>query len=671
MVIALAGNQNCGKTTLFNALTGSNQHVGNFPGVTVSQKSGEIKGTGDCHLVDLPGIYSLRPYTAEEIVTRDFLLYEKPDGIINIIDATNAERNLYLTLQLLELKIPTVIALNMMDEMQNNGGRGDVSKMSKALGVPVVPISAAKKEGIISLKEQMLDVIKKKKVPDNILSKNNGAVKHCLEYIGNAIEHGSFFKEYPPAFCASRIFEDDRSFLDSFPIPLNEQKKFDERIRRTETDTNLDRHAALASMRYDIISEICQDCIIKSKESKEHIRSVKTDRLLTGKYTAFPIFLLILFTVFYMTFHVIGRFLSDILSAFLLQVTSFTSEKLILLNVNPVLRSLVIDGIFTGVGSVLGFLPIIVVLFFFLSVLEDTGYMARIAFIMDKPLRKIGLSGRSVVPMLLGFGCSVPAVMSARTLSAERDRKITVLLIPFMSCSAKIPIYAVFSAAFFRGSEALVMTTLYLSGIILGIFTAKVMQKTVFRGEPAPFVMELPNYRFPSPKSILLLLWEKAKDFTQKAFTVIFIASILIWFLQTFDTNLHIAANSTDSMLSCIGRWFAPLYIPLGFGDWRIVTSLISGFTAKEAVISTMSVLFGVSTAELPSVLISLFSPASAASFLLFALLYTPCAAAVSTLKNELGSGCKAAFTVIFQCAFAWITSFLFYNIIRFVNTII
>lgn len=660
MIYALVGNQNCGKTTLFNALTGSNQHVGNFPGVTVDQKIGQIKGKKDLSVVDLPGIYSIRPYTTEEIVTRDFVLNEKPDGIINIVDATNIERNLYLSLQLLELHIPTVIALNMMDEVRGNGGSIDVKKMSESLGVPVIPVSAAKNEGITEVIDQIVNVSKNRILPKVMDFCPGGPVHRCIHAVSHSIEDHAVACGLSPRFCATKIIEGDSSFAEKLNLNENELELIEHTVIEMENESGLDRNAALAAMRYDFIEKVCAESVVKCHESKEHMRSTKIDRFLTGKYTAIPAFLLILFSVFWLTFNVIGGNLSNLLAVGIDSVTALADKGLTSYGINPVVHSLIINGIFAGVGSVLSFLPIIVVLFFFLSVLEDTGYMARIAFVMDKPLRKIGLSGRSLVPMLIGFGCTVPAVMATRTLSSDRDRKMTILLTPYMSCSAKIPIYAVFSAAFFPKYKAVVMLCMYVTGVILGIIAALILKSTVFRGNPVPFVMELPNYRLPSPKSVFMLMWEKAKDFLQKAFTVIFTASVVIWFLQTFDTKLNIVENSSGSLLALIGRAVSPVFKPLGFGDWRIATSLISGFTAKEAVISTMSVLLNVSQAELSGVLPALFTPLSACCFLIFSLLYTPCIAAVGTIKRELNSVIKTVGTIIMQCSIAWIAAFLF-----------
>ncbi len=664
MIFALAGNQNCGKTTLFNALTGSNQHVGNFPGVTVDQKMGDIKGTKNCSVVDLPGIYSIRPYTQEEIVSRDFILEGKPDGIINIVDATNIERNLYLTLQLLELNLPMVVALNMMDEVRANGGTVDVKKLSESLGVPVIPISAAKNEGVSELSDKMVYVAKNRILPKRIDFCSDGPVHRCIHAVAHVIEDHAHNISVPPRFCATKLIEgDDEYFAEKLELDKNERELIEHSIVEMEHDTGLDRNAALADMRYTFIEKSVTQSVVKCNESREHKRSVKMDEVLTGKYTALPVFFGVMFLVFWLTFNVIGSRLSDLLSLGIDALTNLCDKGLTAYGINPVVHSLIIDGIFAGVGSVLSFLPIIVTLFFFLSILEDTGYMARVAFVMDKLLRKIGLSGRSFVPMLIGFGCSVPAIMSTRTLSSDRDRKMTILLTPYMSCSAKIPIYAVFTAAFFAKYRALVMIGLYVTGIVLGIIVALILKKTAFKGEPVPFVMELPNYRMPSPKSVFLLLWEKARDFLQRAFTVIFLATIIIWFLQSFDTRLNVVDDSADSLLAMVGKFIAPIFTPLGFGDWRAVTALISGFTAKEAVVSTLSVLMNTGTAELGTVLPNIFSGLSAVSFLVFTLLYTPCVAAVATIKKELGSRAKTVGVVFMQCAVAYLAAFIVYSI--------
>ncbi|MDD6883678.1 MAG: ferrous iron transport protein B [Eubacteriales bacterium] len=663
MIFALAGNQNCGKTTLFNALTGSNQHVGNFPGVTVDQKMGAIRGAKDSSVVDLPGIYSIRPYTQEEIVTRDFILNSKPDGIINIVDATNIERNLYLTLQLLELRIPMVVALNMMDEVRANGGTIDIKQMSERLGVPVVPISAVRGEGVSELVNQIVSVSKNGICPSVMDFCPDGAVHRCIHAVAHIIEDHARRLSISPRFCATKLIEGDETLAARLELDQNERELLEHSVVEMEQETGFDRNEALADMRYTFIEDVVAHSVVKCRESREHSRSVKIDQVLTGKYTALPVFLGVMFLVFYLTFHVIGSALSDWLSLGIDALTRVVDKGLTAYGINPVVHSLVVDGIFAGVGSVLSFLPIIVTLFFFLSILEDTGYMARVAFVMDKLLRKIGLSGRSFVPMLIGFGCSVPAIMATRTLASDRDRKMTILLTPYMSCSAKIPIYAVFASAFFAQYSALVMIGLYVAGIVLGILVALVLKRTMFRGNPVPFVMELPNYRLPSPKSVLLLLWEKARDFLERAFTVIFVATIIIWFLQTFDTRLNVVSDSANSLLAIIGRWIAPIFRPLGFGDWRVVTSLISGFSAKEAVVSTLSVLTNTGVAELGGVLSGLFQPLAAVSFLLFTLLYTPCVAAVATIRRELGSRLATLGVVVMQCGVAWLVGFVVYQI--------
>lgn len=663
MIFALAGNQNCGKTTLFNQLTGANQHVGNFPGVTVDRKIGEIRSVKNCSVVDLPGIYSIRPYTSEEIVTRDFLLQEKPDGIINIVDATNIERNLYLTLQLLELRIPMVLALNMMDEVRGNGGSIDYKRMSDELGIPVVPISAAKDEGIEDLIQAIVSVAKKKTLPQVMDFCEQGPVHRCIHAVSHQVEDHAAAIGMSPRFAATKIVENDTDIITKLALTENELDMMEHSIAEMEADCGLDRNAALADMRYTFIEKVCGKTVKKCMESKEHIRSVRIDNILTNKYLAIPMFILIMLVIFVLTFNVIGAALSDWMAMGIDAFTALCDRGLTAYGINPVVHSLVIDGIFAGVGSVLGFLPIIVVLFFFLSILEDSGYMARVAFVMDKPLRKIGLSGRSFVPMLIGFGCTVPAVMATRTLAGERDRKMTILLTPFMSCSAKIPIYSVFAAAFFPGKEALVMIVLYAVGILTGILSAAVLNRTAFRGKPIPFVMELPNYRLPSAKSVCRLMWDKAKDFIERAFTIIFLATIVIWFLQTFDLRFNVVAESEESLLALIGQGIAPLFGPLGFSDWRVSTALITGFTAKEAVVSTLSVLTGTSIANLSGVLGSMFSGLSAASFLVFTLLYTPCVAAIAAVKREMQSGVKAAVIVVMQCAVAWLVSFFVYQI--------
>ena len=665
MIFALVGNQNCGKTTLFNALTGSNQHVGNFPGVTVDQKVGEVKGAPNCSVVDLPGIYSIRPYSQEEIVTRDFVLGGKPDGIINIVDATNIERNLYLTLQLLELRIPTVVALNMMDELTGNGGSVDIQKMSKALGVPVVPISAAKNEGVSELTRQFVRVAKERILPKVMDFCPVGPVHRCIHAVSHLIEDHAQRAGVSPRFCATKLIEGDESFLEMLELRQNERELLEHSIIEMEHDSGMDRNAALAAMRYDFIEKVAAESVVKAHESREHRRSMRIDAVLTNRYAAIPLFLGIMFLVFYLTFHVVGAWLSDLLSLGIDGVTALVDRGLTAYGINPVVHSLIVDGVFAGVGSVLSFLPLIVVLFFFLSVLEDTGYMARVGFVMEKLLRKMGRAGRSFVPMLIGFGCSVPAIMATRTLSSDRDRKMTILLTPYMSCSAKIPIYAVFSAAFFPKYAAFVMIGLYALGIVLGILVALVLKGTLFQGKPVPFVMELPNYRFTSPRNVAILLWEKAWDFIRRAFTVIFTATILIWFLQTFDLRLNVVSNSADSILALVGRWIAPVFQPLGFGDWRAVTALISGFTAKEAVISTLGVLLGVGMDNLGPALGTLFTPLAAGSFLIFTLLYTPCVAAVATIRRELGSKLQTLGVVVMQCVVAWLAAGIFYQLGR------
>ena len=653
MIFALAGNQNCGKTTLFNALTGSNQHVGNFPGVTVDQKSGEVKGYKDCSVVDLPGIYSLRTYTQEEIVTRDFILNQKPDGIINIVDATNIERNLYLTLQLLTLRVPMVLALNMMDEVRANGGTVDVQKLSEDLGIPVVPITAAKGEGVSELMDRAVETAKNRVLPKVYdFCAADSPVHRCVHAVVHLIEDHAERLGLPTRFCATKLIEGDEAMADRLELDQNERELLEHCVVQMETENGLDRNASLADMRYSFIEKVTADAVVKCQESREHKRSVKLDRVLTGKYTALPVFFGIMLLIFYLTFNVIGQGLSDLLAAGIDYVTAGVDGALTAYGINPVVHSLIIDGIFAGVGSVLSFLPIIVTLFFFLSILEDTGYMARVAFVMDKLLRKIGLSGRSIVPMLIGFGCSVPAIMATRTVSSDRDRKMTILLTPYMSCSAKIPIYGFFTAAFFTEHKALVMISLYVLGMAVGVLAALVMKNTAFKGKPVPFVMELPNYRLPSAKSVGLLLWEKAKDFLQRAFTVIFLATVVIWFLQSFDTRLNVVTDSADSLLALIGQWLAVLFKHLGFGDWRCATALISGFIAKESVVSTLEVLLG------GAAITSLFTVRSAVSFLVFTLLYTPCVAAVATIRRELGSGLKTVGVVVMQCAVAWLAAY-------------
>ena len=660
LTFALAGNQNCGKTTLFNQLTGSNQHVGNFPGVTVDRKDGAIRGVENTLVTDLPGIYSMSPYSSEELVTRRFVLDEHPRGIINIVDATNIERNLYLTMQLMELDVPMVLALNMMDEVRQNGGSVRVNEMEEMLGIPVVPISAAKNEGIEELIDHAVHVAKYREAPGRQdfcdVNDHNGAVHRCLHGIMSLIEDHAYDAGIPVRFAASKLAEGDQLVLDRLNLDQNEKETLEHIITQMEKERGLDRAAAIADMRFSFIQKVCGATVVKPKESREHARSVAIDRVLTGKYTAIPAFIGIMGLVFWLTFNVIGAFLSNLLDIGIGALTDIVDRGMTAANVNPVLHSLVIDGIFTGVGSVLSFLPVIVTLFFFLSMLEDSGYMARVAFVMDKLLRKIGLSGRSVVPMLIGFGCTVPGVMASRTLPSERDRKMTILLTPFMSCSAKLPIYSFFAAAFFPGKGALVMVILYFTGILVGILMALLMRGTMFKGEAVPFVMELPNYRMPGAKNVAQLLWEKAKDFLQRAFTVIFVATIIIWFLQTFDLRFNIVSDSKDSILAVIAGWIAPIFAPLGFGDWRISTALITGFMAKESVVSTLTVLFGSSTA-----LATLLTPLSAASLLVFCLLYTPCVAAIASVKRELG-GKWAAGVVIGQCVIAWLMAGLVYG---------
>ena len=659
MIFALAGNQNCGKTTLFNALTGSNQHVGNFPGVTVDQKSGAIRGEKDCSVVDLPGIYSLRPYTQEEIVTRDFILRQKPDGIINIVDATNIERNLYLTLQLLELRVPMVLALNMMDEVRANGGSIDVQKMSQALGIPVVPISAAKGEGVSELVDQAVAAARGRVLPKvTDFCSDDSAVHRCIHAVVHLISDHADHLGVPARFCAAKLIEGGDDLAQELKLDQNEQELLEHCIVQMETETGLDRNAALADMRYTFIEGVVAASVVKCRESREHARSVRIDRFLTGRYTAVPAFLGVMLLTFYLTFDVIGQRLSDLLDAGIGVVTAWVDGALTAYGINPVVHSLIIDGVFAGVGGVLVFLPVIVTLFFFLSILEDTGYMARVAFVMDRPLRRIGLSGRSIVPLLIGFGCSVPAIMATRTVSSDRDRKMTILLTPYMSCSAKISIYAFFTAAFFQKHRALVMLALYVLGVLVGVLAALVMSRTAFRGKPVPFVMELPNYRMPGAKSVALLLWEKARDFLQRAFTVIFLAAIIIWFLQSFDTRLNVVADPSASLLALIGRWIAPVFAPLGFADWRCATSLISGLIAKESVVSTLGVLLGGAGIS------SLFTARSAASFLVFTLLYTPCVAAIATIRREFGSRLKTLGVVVMQCAVAWAAALAAYALL-------
>ncbi|MCL2009438.1 MAG: ferrous iron transport protein B [Synergistaceae bacterium] len=667
MIFALVGNQNSGKSTLFNQLTGSSQRVGNFPGVTVEQKTGSVTGHKDITMVDLPGIYSLSPYAGDEIITRDFLLKEKPDGIINIVDATNIERNLYLTLQLIELQIPMVLALNMMDEVQANNGSIAILQMRELLGIPVVPVSAAKNQGLSELMEQAVDTARNRRKPERIDfcpggSEPDGAVHRVIHAISYLIEDHAGRQGVPARFAAAKLVEGDVPMLESLRLSQNEADTIEHAVKEMETELDTDREAAMADMRYNFIEDVCEKCVAKVKESRAYRRSVHIDSLLTHKILAFPAFLGIMLAVFWLTFGVIGVPLSELFEWGIEKLGEGVEVTLEAYGLNPVLQSLINDGIFAGVGAVLSFVPVIVTLFFFLSILEDSGYMARVAFIMDKPLRKIGLSGRSFVPMLMGFGCTVPAVMATRTLASERDKKMTIFLTPFMSCSAKIPIYALFTAAFFPGYQALVITGLYLIGILLGVFSGFIMKKTVYKGAPVPFVMELPNYRFPSMKNVLLLLWERTNDFVQRAFTVIFLATIVIWFLQSFDIRLNHVADSADSMLAVAGRFLSAVFAPIGFSDWRVATGLITGFMAKEAVISTLAVLTGASAAELGDTLRTLFSPLTAFSFLVFTLLYTPCVAAVAIVKRELGSFKGTFFIIAYQTGFAWLAAFAIYQ---------
>ncbi len=665
MVFALAGNQNCGKTTLFNQLTGSNQHVGNFPGVTVDSKSGELRGAKGCSVVDLPGIYSMRPYTGEEIVTRDFILNEKPDGIINIVDATNIERNLYLTLQLLELKIPMVLALNMMDEVRGNGGTIDVAAMSEELGIDVVPISAAKNEGIDELIRVAVQTVKEHRVPKRVDFCDEGPVHRCIHAVSHLIEDHAQAAGIARRFAATKIIEGDEDIIRRLELNQNEREMLEHSIVEMEDEGKLDRNAAIASMRYDYIERLCAKTVVKCQESKEHLRSVRIDRVLTHKYFAIPIFIGVMLLIFWLTFDVVGAALQDLLALGIGRLSELVDAGLTAYGINPVVHSLIIDGVFAGVGSVVSFLPIIVVMFFFLSILEDTGYMARVAFVMDKLLRKLGLSGRSFVPMLIGFGCTVPAVMATRTLPSARDRRMTILLTPYMSCSAKIPIYAVFSAAFFPNYAALTMVLLYCGGILVGILAALVFNKTAFRGNPVPFVMELPNYRLPSAKSVAMLLWDKARDFLQRAFTVIFVATLVIWFLESFDARLNFVTDSTYSLLAAVGKFLSPLFRPLGFENWQISTALITGFTAKEAVVSTLGILTGRGVDALSATLPALFTTTSAISFLTFTLLYTPCVAAISAIGRELGGRFRGALVSVMQCLVAWGVAAVLYQFLQ------
>ena len=668
LTFALAGNQNCGKTTLFNQLTGANQHVGNFPGVTVDRKDGTIKNHPEATVTDLPGIYSLSPYSSEEIVTRDFLIKDKPSGIINIVDASNLERNLCLTMQLMELGIPMVLALNMMDEVRENGGSIRVNELEQILGIPVIPISAVKNEGIDELVSHALHVARFMEKPgridfctDSVDKKDPvGAVHRCIHAVVHMIEPEAKQSGLPLRFAATKLIENDVPIEKLLNLTDDKKQAFEHIVSVMEDETGLDREAAISNMRFSFIEKMCQKTVVRPHESKEHKRSMKIDRLLTGRYTAIPCFIAIMALIFVMTFNLVGAWLSDLMSLGVDSVISLIDNALTAVQINPVVHSLVVDGICNGVGSVISFLPTIVTLFFFLSILEDTGYMARVAFVMDKLLRKIGLSGRSFVPMLIGFGCSVPAIMSTRTLSSERDRKMTILLTPFMSCSAKLPIYSLIVSVFFpRQYQALVMVGLYIFGIICAIIYALILKSTKFKGEPVPFVMELPNYRLPSAKSVVHLIWEKAKGFIEKAFTIIFVASIIIWFLQTFDAKFNVAESPEQSLLAMIGSLVAPIFAPLGFGDWRVSTALITGFTAKESVVSTLTVLMG-GNAELVS---TLFTPFTAAVFLVFTLLYTPCVAAIATVKREMGGTKAAVATVIIQCAIAWCVAFLIHAV--------
>lgn len=659
LTYALVGNQNCGKTTLFNQLTGAKQHVGNFPGVTVDRKSGAIRGYPNTEVTDLPGIYSMSPFSSEEIVSRNFVLQDKPTAIINIVDATNIERNLYLSMQLLEMGIPMVIALNMMDELVGNRGSIDVNTMEAMLGVPVIPISAAKNEGVDELIRHAVHVAKQQEPPlkQDFCDKDDhgGAVHRCIHAVIHLIEDHAALAGLPVRFAATKAIEGDALILQQLQLDRNEQEMLEHIVRQMETERGLDRSAAIADMRFDFIERLCAQTVIRPQESKERIRSEKIDRILTGRYTAIPCFIGIMMLVFYLTFNVIGGGLQKLLELGIDRLSALTDTALTQLHVNPVIHSLVIDGIFTGVGSVLSFLPIIVTLFFFLSLMEDSGYIARVAFVMDKLLRRIGLSGKSIVPMLIGFGCTVPAVMATRTLTSERDRKMTILLTPFMSCTAKLPIYSFFVSVFFPGKGGLIMSGLYLLGILVGIGAAFLYKDTLFRGEPIPFVMELPNYRLPSVKNVGQLLWEKAKDFLQRAFSVILIATVVVWFLQSFDLQLNMVSDSADSILARISGILVPLFAPLGLGDWRICTALISGFMAKESVVSTLEVLFG-------GTIGSILSPLSAGSLLVFSLLYTPCVAAVASVRRELG-GKWAAGLALWQCLIAWVVAFVFHGI--------
>ncbi len=668
MIFALGGNQNCGKTTLFNQLTGSNQHVGNFPGVTVDKKEGTIRNHDDCLVVDLPGIYSLSPYTSEEIVTRDFIIKSKPDCIINILDATNIERNLYLSMQLIEMDIPMVMALNMMDEVRENGNSIKIPELQEFFGVPMVPISAYKNEGIDDLIELAVRVAETKQRPKR-KDFCSGAIHRTIHGIAHLIEDHAQKIDVSPRFAAIKLIEGDEPMTKMLRLTENELDMIEHNVVEMEKELGTDREAALADMRYTFIEKACKDTVIKTGESKAHARSVKIDSVLTHKFFAIPIFIGIMLLMFYLTFGVVGAFLSNVLTYIINIVTVSADNLLTAYGINPVVHSLIIDGIFAGVGSVLSFLPVIVTLFFFLSILEDSGYMARVAFVMDKLLRKIGLSGRSFVPMIIGFGCSVPAIMSARTMASERDRKMTILLVPFMSCSAKLPIYALFTDVFFKQYKALVMIILYVMGIVTGIISGYMFNSTIFKGNPVPFVMELPNYRFPSFKSVVMLMWDKAKDFIQKAFTIIFTAAIVIWFLQTFDTRINVVTDSSQSILALIGRFIAPVFKPLGFSDWKAATALITGFSAKETVVSTLAVLTGGTGVN--AALSNMFTSIAAFSFLTFALLYAPCIAAISAVKREMNSALAAFGVVVFQILTAWVAAFIVYNIGNFIINIL
>ncbi|MCL2325127.1 MAG: ferrous iron transport protein B [Proteobacteria bacterium] len=662
MIFALVGNQNCGKTTLFNQLTGSHQRVGNFPGVTVEQKIGNAIGKKDVSIVDLPGIYSLSPYTSEEIVTRDFLLRQKPDGIINIVDASNIERNLYLTLQLIELQIPMVLALNMMDEVQANNGSIEIERMQKDIGIPVVPISATKKQGLSELLEQAMETAKTQRKPDRI-DFCSGAVHRAIHGIAHLIEDHTQKQGIPRRFAATKLIEGDEPMLASLSLSNNEIDTIEHAVHEMETELGTDREAAMADMRYQFIETICKDCVVKARESREYRRSVALDSVLTHKIFGIPVFLGIMFAIFWLTFEWIGAWLSDLLVEGIEALGKLADSGFMAYGLNPAVHSLITDGIFAGVGAVFSFVPFIITLFFFLSLLEDSGYTARVAYVMDKPLRKIGLSGRSFVPLLMGFGCSVPAMMATRTLASVRDRKLTIFLTPFMSCSAKLPVYALFTAAFFENHQALVMFSLYLMGVVLGILSGLIMKKTAFRGIPVAFVMELPNYRFPSAKTVLLLIWHKVKGFVRRVFTLIFLATVVIWFLQSFDMQFNLVDDSAESILAVVGRSVSAIFIPIGLGDWRVATALITGFLAKETVISTLAVLAGTGLTDLGDTLQTFFTPLTAFSFLVFTLLYTPCVAAVATMRRELGSLKGTVLIVLYQTGFAWLVAFCIYQI--------